>query len=67
MGDEQWTYNNELADMCGKQRIPDNVRLLYDLTHHRRAFNLQHYKEENYALSLEGNYYKTDSDSTNGL
>ncbi|XP_078484088.1 uncharacterized protein LOC100175875 [Ciona intestinalis] len=60
MGHRQWDYNNDLADLCGIQRISDNVRLLYDLCHQRRTFNLMFYKNDEFNLSDAGNFYKVD-------
>uniref|UniRef100_H2ZM14 Uncharacterized protein n=1 Tax=Ciona savignyi TaxID=51511 RepID=H2ZM14_CIOSA len=60
MGPRQWDYNNELADLCGIPRIPSNVSLLYDLCHQRRTFNLMVYKRDEFFLSNQGNFYKSD-------
>ena len=51
LGDRQWAYCNELADMCGKKRIPNHVRLLYDFITQARFTNLHNYKNEEYCLA----------------
>ena len=65
LGNKQWDYNNELADMCGKQRIPNNVRMLYDLCHERRRYKLQDYKSDEFLLSTKGHYYLSNVDNDN--
>ena len=65
LGQNQWAYNDELADMCEKQRIPEYVRMLYDLCHHRRLYNLLHYKEDEFEMSEKGHYYRREDADSN--
>nr|CAB3249700.1 flavin-containing monooxygenase FMO GS-OX-like 2 [Phallusia mammillata] len=64
LGPKQWEYNNDLSDLCGEPRIPDNVRLLYDLCHQRRSYNRLLYREDEFALSESGQYYCTNLDAS---
>jgi len=51
--------------MCDKKRISDNVRLLYDLCHQRRRYNLQEYKNDEFLLSDKGHYYRCNNEVEN--
>jgi len=60
MGKMQWGYNDMLADLAGKGRIPDRVRVLYDFTHETRVKNLTTYKNVEYDLGADGFYHPVD-------
>ncbi|CAK8689456.1 unnamed protein product [Clavelina lepadiformis] len=59
LANDQWAYNDELADLSGHERIPDSVRLLYNLVQERRAYNLQTYKQDEFAMASNGHYYRS--------
>ena len=58
MGNRQWAYNDEIAQMAGCQYIPKVVKNLYDAVHDTRAVNLLGYKKGNFKL-IDGENFVT--------
>jgi hypothetical protein len=46
MGDTQWSYNRELAQMASIDGIPSNVERLYNDVTDRRKLHLTSYKQD---------------------
>ena len=58
MGNRQWAYNDEIAQMAGCQHIPKVVKNLYDAVHDTRAVNLLGYKKGKFKL-IDGENFVT--------
>ena len=58
MGDEQWSYNNEVATMANVDDLPMSVERLYRDVHKRRLTNLSTYKQDRF--KLDGEFYVFD-------
>ncbi|CAL1541028.1 unnamed protein product [Lymnaea stagnalis] len=54
MGDRQFTYINELADLAKTNRIPDFYSQLYHLTSAMKQKNLMEYKNANFVVDDSG-------------
>ena len=50
MGEMQWSYNRELAEMAKISGIPVSIETLYNDVTARRRLNLTSYKEDSYKL-----------------
>ena len=48
MGEMQWSYNRELAEMAKISGIPGSIETLYNDVTARRSLNLTSYKEDSY-------------------
>ena len=51
MGEMQWAYNRELAELAKISGIPGSVETLYNDVTARRKLNLASYKEDSYKLN----------------
>ncbi|XP_076241300.1 uncharacterized protein LOC143183580 [Calliopsis andreniformis] len=52
--DNQWNYNNSLADAGGFERLPKFYKIGYDLWASGRKGNLLHYKNAKFVVSADG-------------
>ncbi|XP_015597693.1 flavin-containing monooxygenase FMO GS-OX-like 4 [Cephus cinctus] len=54
LANNQWDYNNNLADMGGFKRLPKFYRIGYMASHSQRLTNLLNYKKSEFILSEDG-------------
>jgi len=56
MGDLQWRYNKELAELGHIQPVPQVVEDLYNAVHKRRHMSLVDYKKDSFSITSDNSF-----------
>ena len=60
LGEQQWKYNREIAQLAGCVAQSDMNESLYQHVVHRRKYHLMEYKNDEFELTPEGNWTKRE-------
>uniref|UniRef100_A0A1I8J0M9 Flavin-containing monooxygenase n=1 Tax=Macrostomum lignano TaxID=282301 RepID=A0A1I8J0M9_9PLAT len=58
LGDDQWDYNDQLADLAGCQRLPVVMRLIYDDVRLERKLRLVDFRQWAYSITGPDSFEK---------
>ncbi|PAA55661.1 hypothetical protein BOX15_Mlig025579g2, partial [Macrostomum lignano] len=58
LGDDQWDYNDQLADLAGCQRLPVVMRLIYDDVRLERKLRLVDFRQWDYSITGPDSFEK---------